>query len=179
MNTNNINLYNTNQDDFNRCNCPKCKGRAGTKRVCFNFQKLAELAEKKGLARTAGLLLLLSCLCLPGQATAGMTRSAMETTPSSQMEKDCIGYLKVFSSTQESQWGEGSFYYPHTGYRIYDCNGNVVKWVENHNTSIDENPETVQLAPGVYTVWARSEKAGYVNVPVIIKRGAVTTLWKA
>jgi hypothetical protein len=79
-----------------------------------------------------------------------------------------FGFLKVFSSTQESQWGEGSYYYLHTGYRIYDSNGKLVKWIDNHDSSIDEAPQKVELVPGLYTIWAQSDKAGYVKVPVSI-----------
>ena len=59
--------------------------------------------------------------------------------------------------------GEGSYYYLHTGYRIYDCKGNAVKWVENHSDRTDEDPEKVGLAPGAYFVWAQSDRDGYVT----------------
>lgn len=118
------------------------------------------------LIKTAGLLLFLNCSLLQGHATASAT--------SSSNDKASPGFLKVFTATQESQWGEGGYYYLHTGYRIYDSNGKVVKWVENHTTSIDEAPEKVELAPGTYTIWAQSDKDGYVKVPVIIKQDGMT-----
>ena len=40
----------------------------------------------------------------------------------------------------------------------------------------DENPETVSLPVGSYTVVARSQKDGYVRVPVMIKDGRRTIL---
>jgi flagellar hook assembly protein FlgD len=93
-----------------------------------------------------------------------------------QYDKVSVGYLTVFSSTEETQWGEGSYYYVHTGYRIYDSAGKVVKWVENHDTSIDEDPQKVELAPGTYTIWAQSDKDGYVKVPVVIKLARTTAV---
>jgi hypothetical protein len=108
------------------------------------------------------------------QAQAGTTLPPVGPTPPGVYDKVSCGYLEVFSATQESQWGEGSTYYPHTGYRIYNSSGKMVKWVENHNTSIDEAPQKVELTPGTYTVWALSDKDGYVNVPVVIKLAQVT-----
>lgn len=85
------------------------------------------------------------------------------------------GYLQVFTSTEQSQWGEGSYYFVHTGYRIYDKKGTAVKWVDNHATSADEQPEKVALAPGQYVVWAQSDK-GYVKRTVTIKASQLTSL---
>jgi hypothetical protein len=46
--------------------------------------------------------------------------------------------------------------------------------VENHISRSDELPETVSLPVGSYTVMARSEKDGYVSVPVMIRNGRRT-----
>jgi hypothetical protein len=170
MNNNDVIIYNTDRKGIDRCHCPQCKGCAGTARVCFNSRKLAARPLKNALTKTAGLFLLLGCLSLQGRATAA------GPTDFAQNDKVSVGYLKVFSSTQESQWGEGSYYYLHTGYRIYDSTGQAVKWVDNHNTSIDETPQKVELAPGAYTVWAQSEKDGYVKVPVVIKPARTTAV---
>jgi hypothetical protein len=116
----------------------------------------------------AGLILLLGCCFLQGHASAGATNpNDARTGP---------GYLKVFSSTQESQWGEGSYYYLHSGYRIFDANGRAVKWVENHSDSADETPQKVELAPGAYTIWALSDQAGYMKLPVVIKAARTTAV---
>jgi hypothetical protein len=108
------------------------------------------------------------------QVHAGVVLPAVGPTPPGVYDKVSCGYLEVFSATQETQWGEGSYYYPHTGYRIYDASGKLLRWIDNHNTSTDENPEKVELAPGTYRVWALSDRDGYVNVPVIIKLARTT-----
>jgi hypothetical protein len=83
------------------------------------------------------------------------------------------GYLKVFSATQEVQWGEGSYYYPRTGYLVYGTDGSVVKQVENQASLTSSEPEQVELAPGTYTVRAQSD-AGYVSRRVTIKPSQLT-----
>jgi hypothetical protein len=158
MNITGIIIQEPSRKKINRCTCPQCKGYAGTTRVCFNSRKVASRTAGNALAKTVGLLLLLACFFLQGHAQASP----------GQDDSASFGYLKVFSSTQESQWGEGSYYYLHTGYRIYDSTGKVVKWVENHDSSTDETPEKVELAPGRYTIWAQSDKDGYVKVPIVV-----------
>ena len=159
-----------------RCNCSTCKGNAGTERACFNSRKLASRTAGNVFAKTMGLLLLLAGFFLQGQARAGVTLPEGRPTDPGHDDKASSGYLEVFSSTQESQWGEGSYYYPHTGYRIYDSNGKMVKWVDNHDGPIDEAPQKVELASGVYTIWAQSDKAGYVRVPVVVKMDRTTSI---
>ena len=179
MNNSNMILNETSRTDTTRCKCATCKGSAGTKRVCFNSRKLASRTAGNALVKAAGLLLLLlllTCFFLQGQARADVTLPAVGSMDTEQYDKVSVGYLTVFSSTEETQWGEGSYYYVHTGYRIYDSAGKVVKWVENHDTSIDEDPQKVELAPGTYTIWAQSDKDGYVKVPVVIKQARTTAV---
>ena len=120
--------------------------------------------------------LVLALIGLSNPAQAGVVLPAVGPRPAGEYDKVSCGYLKVYSATQESQWGEGSNYYPHTSYRIYDSTGKVVKWVDNHNSSIDEDPQKVELAPGTYTVWALSDNDGYVKVPVVIKLAQTTAV---
>jgi hypothetical protein len=176
MNNANMIPQETARKDIDRCSCPTCMGRAGTIRVCFNSRKLASRTAGNALARTAGLLLLLGCLFLPGQARAGVTLPEMGPTDAGQNDRVSVGYLTVFSSTEETQWGDGPNYYVHSGYRIYDSTGKTVKWIANHETSTDETPAKVELAPGRYTIWAQSDKDGYVKVPVVIKLARTTAV---
>ena len=175
MNNNTI-VNSTDRDVIDRCDCPKSKGHAGTARVCFNSHKLASRTAENALVKTVALLLLLACFFLQGRATAGVTLPVVSPTDHGQNDKVSVGYLMVFSSTEEAQWGEGPYYYVHTGYRIYDSTGKAVKWVANHDSSIDEAPEKVDLAPGRYTICAHADKDGYVKVPVVIKRARTTAV---
>jgi hypothetical protein len=169
MNTNDNIANNTDRESTNRCNCPKCKGCAGTSRVCFNSRKLALREAVGALVKTVGMLLFLACFSAQGQAKVGVTLSEVVPADEGQQDKVSMGYLTVFSSTEQTQWGDGPYYYVHTGYRIFDANGKAVKWVRNHDDNADEIPEKVELAPGKYTIWAQSDKYGYVKIPVVIK----------
>ena len=173
---NNIITNNTERDAINRCGCSKCKGNAGTARVCFNSRKIAARTAGNALVKTMGLLLLLAGFFPQGQARAAVTLPAVGPTDPGQYDKVSVGYLTVFSSTEETQWSDGPYYYLHTGYRIYDSAGKAVKWIANHDTSTDEAPEKVELAPGRYTIWAQSDKDGYVKVPVVIKLTRTTAV---
>jgi hypothetical protein len=116
-----------------------------------------------------GLLALLGGLLLQGHALAG-------SAPAGPSRPASPGYLEVFSATEETPGNEGSYYFPHTGYQIYDARGNAVRWIENHGNSVDEAPQKIALTPGTYTIWAQADKRGYVRVSVTIKAGRATTL---
>jgi hypothetical protein len=159
---NNIIKNNTDSATFNRCDCAKCPGCAGPAPVCFNSRKLAARTPGNTLVKTAGLFLLLACFVLPGPAQASP----------GQNDKLSVGYLTVFSATEENSpagVSDGNSYYLHTGYRVYDAAGKMVKWVENHDDSTDENPQRVELAPGRYTIRAQSDNDGEVNVSIMIE----------
>jgi hypothetical protein len=179
MNNNDAIVQETSRKEIDRCNCPTCKGRAGTARACFNSRKLAARTAGNALAKTVGLLLLMACSFLQGQARAGVTLPAVGPTDPGQNDKASVGYLMVFSSTEENSpagVSDGDSYYLHTGYRIYDSTGKSVKWVENHDSATDEAPQNVELAPGRYTIWAQSDKDGYVKVAVVIKLARTTAV---
>jgi hypothetical protein len=102
-----------------------------------------------------------------GNAT-GMTKSVQ-----AQAGELSHGTLEVYSATDEFNDG-GTLYYAHGAYAIYTPDGKLFKNVENHISRSDELPETVSLPVGSYTVMARSEKDGYVSVPVMIRNGRRT-----
>jgi hypothetical protein len=83
------------------------------------------------------------------------------------------GSLEVYSATDEFNDG-GTLYYAHGAYAIYTLDGKLFKDVENHISRSDELPETVSLPIGSYRVVARSERDGYVSVPVMIGNGRRT-----
>ena len=102
-----------------------------------------------------------------GNAT-GMTKSVQ-----AQVGELSHGALEVYSATDEFNDG-GTLYYAHGAYAIYTLDGELFKNVENHISRSDELPETVSLPVGSYTVIARSERDGYVSVPVMIRNGLRT-----
>jgi len=83
------------------------------------------------------------------------------------------GSLQVYSATDEFNDGDLVFN-AHSSYSIYTAGGKLFKSVENHMSRSDEIPELVRLPVGSYTVEARSERDGYVRVPVVIKAGRRT-----
>jgi hypothetical protein len=85
------------------------------------------------------------------------------------------GFLKVYSATDEFNDGD-AWYFPHSSYAIYATDGKLLKNVENHISRSDEIPEVVALPVGSYVVAARSERDGYIRVPVVIKAGQRTIL---
>jgi hypothetical protein len=98
------------------------------------------------------------------------------TTRGNETEKTLSqGSLVVYSATDAFEDGDVP-YYAHSSYAIYTTNGKLFKNVENHMSRSDEIPELVRLPVGSYTVEARSERAGYVRVPVVIKAGQRTIL---
>ena len=102
-----------------------------------------------------------------GNAT-GMTKSVQ-----AQVGELSHGALEVYSATDEFNDG-GTLYYSHGAYAIYTLDGKLFKNVENHISRSNELPETVSLPVGSYTVIARSERDGYVNVLVMIRNGLRT-----
>jgi hypothetical protein len=108
---------------------------------------------------------------------AGPVLPEVGPTPPGDYDKVSCGYLKVYSRTQQTQWGEGSYYYVHTPYWIYNSSGKRIRTVDNNFTgSIDETPEKVELAPGHYVVRAWSDNDGLVTVPVVIKLARTTSV---
>lgn len=108
-------------------------------------------------------------------AHAGPVLPAVGPTPPGVYDKVSCGYLKVFSRTEQTQWGEGSYYNVHTAYWIYDSTGKRMT-IDNHDSTIDETPQKVELAPGKYVVKAWSDNDGLVTVPVIVKLARTTTV---
>ena len=85
------------------------------------------------------------------------------------------GYLKVYSATDKFNDGD-AWYFPHSSYAIYTIGGKLFKKVKNQGSPEDEIPEVVALPVGSYVVEARSERDGYVRVPVVVQAGQRTIL---
>ncbi|MGC1377527.1 MAG: hypothetical protein WA821_14940, partial [Anaerolineales bacterium] len=60
------------------------------------------------------------------------------------------GSLRVFTAVETHEMGENTYYYPHTGYRIYTESGKFWKYIPNHIADVDETPAWVTLPAGRY-----------------------------
>jgi len=120
-------------------------------------------------ARTIAFFLWLTFTFLQGQAMASGNKPG-------QVAENAAGYLQVYSATEQAAGTEPGPYFLHTGYRIYDSAGNVVKWVGNHDGDTDEAPQTIELKPGTYAVWAQAGSGRYVKMPVVIRPARTTTV---
>jgi hypothetical protein len=94
------------------------------------------------------------------------------------------GCLRVYTATDTHEIAENTYYYPHTGYRIYTADGKLWKYVPNHAGDMDESVTTVRVPEGNYRISAQSEAHNFVCVPVVILGGQTTevhlgTHWKA
>ena len=83
------------------------------------------------------------------------------------------GYLTVYLTADEFNDGN-AWYFPHSAFAIYTIDGKLFKNVKSQYFTDDEIPEVVALPVGSYIVVARSEKDGYIRLPVAIKAGRRT-----
>jgi hypothetical protein len=87
-----------------------------------------------------------------------------------------MGHLVVYTAVHIPPIASDTLYYPHTSYALYERHGKLLRWVRNNIGPWDEQPEVVSLAPGRYTVEAKSELQGDVMVPVIIASKKTTVV---
>ncbi|PZR74282.1 MAG: hypothetical protein DLM52_09700 [Chthoniobacterales bacterium] len=91
-------------------------------------------------------------------------------------EGDYIGFLTVYSATEQHPNGDNTYANVHTDYRIYAADGRLFKQVRNSLSPTDETPERMTLPKGSYVVVAQSETMGTVHIPVVIQTGKATDL---
>jgi hypothetical protein len=87
----------------------------------------------------------------------------------------CRGYLTVYLTADEFNDGN-AWYFPQNLFAIYTIDGKLFKNVTSQHSADDEISEVVPLPVGSYMVVARSEKDGYIRLPVAIKAGQRTVL---
>jgi hypothetical protein len=85
------------------------------------------------------------------------------------------GYLTVYLTTDEFN-DRNAWYFPRSFFAIYTIDGRLFKNVESQHFADEEIPEVVGLPVGSYMVVARSERDGYIRLPVAIKAGRRTVL---
>jgi hypothetical protein len=98
------------------------------------------------------------------------TAGAVSTMPAHE------GYLTVYTATQTVDADFQAYFDLHTGYEVDDASGKRVKFVPNHDSDIDEAPDTASLPLGTYTVVAMST-GGTAKFSVEIRSGEVTTVY--
>lgn len=86
------------------------------------------------------------------------------------------GYLRVYTATDPYPSGDTTYYYPHTGYRIYDASGKLWGYVPNHTSNEDEIPTEVTIPAGEYTIKAQSDLYSLVVLPVVIQADRTTEI---
>ena len=86
------------------------------------------------------------------------------------------GGLRVYTATEAHEIGDRTYYYPHTGYRIYDASGKLWQYVPNHTSNEDETPASVTLPVGDYTIKAAADLYSLVAMPVVIQAGRTTEI---
>ena len=109
-----------------------------------------------------------------GCASTPVALTAVGPNPSVPASQVSNGRLQVFSSLVGRSEGDNPAWYQHTGYEVYNVNGELVKHVDNTVGRYAEAPRQVTLTAGRYLVKAQAKDYFWVNVPVLIERGQTT-----
>jgi hypothetical protein len=83
------------------------------------------------------------------------------------------GRIVVKTATEEHPYGDETYYYTHTGYRIYTEDGKLWNYIPNSSTTTEQSPTLVSIPAGDYEIHALSD-FGSVIVPVRIRAGRTT-----
>jgi len=86
------------------------------------------------------------------------------------------GFLQVHSATYSVNSG-GIIYLPHTPYSVYSPEGKRLWGVINHVGEDDNRPMTIEIPPGIYVVYAQSDRFGQVKAPVLIVANKTTAVY--
>jgi hypothetical protein len=124
------------------------------------------------------VVLLAGCAANPPVQLPAVGPVGAATLPPSEGEDAAMtGTLVVYSEELPVSKHRSAPDFPHTGYVILRSNGQVLTKVDNHNASVESEPEEVPLRAGLYQVRARAAKVGTVLVPVVISPGQRTELF--
>jgi hypothetical protein len=93
---------------------------------------------------------------------------------SERLAESSRGYLTVYLRADE--FYGNMWYFPQNLFDVYTIDGKLFKNVTSQLSVDEEIPEVVRLPVGFYLVVARSEKNGYIRLPVAIKAGQRTVL---
>jgi hypothetical protein len=93
-----------------------------------------------------------------------------------KLDEGTTGAVRVYTATETHADGDQTYYYPHTGYLVYNQEGKKVMFVPNHVGTMDEAPMTAYLPPGSYTIVAQAEGYGRVRIPLVVKSHRTTVI---
>jgi hypothetical protein len=121
---------------------------------------------------------------LAGCALTPVTLDSVGPAPVKTAAYVPMGWLRVYTATDAHEIGDNTYYYTHTGYRIYNENGQLWKYILNHTGDMDESVANVQIPEGNYRISAQSEAYNLVSMQITIEAGKTTdvhleTTWKA
>jgi len=136
----------------------------------------SQISEKvQCMIRSRSIVLACCIPLLAGCASAPIVLDPVGPGSANSLRTGGQGVLQVFTATDDHYDGKIRFF-PHQSYLIYTEDGQKLKSVSNSNGLTDETPAIVPLAPGNYVIKAPAEAYGRISVPVVIKRGWVTTV---
>ena len=122
----------------------------------------------------AGLLL---AGCATGKSGMTLDTVGPVSTPPAAISST-NGTLVVYSAYEVSaDFNSRDPYHPeYSDYRIFTPDGKLLQRVHNNSGTILQDPMSVELPAGKYSVIARANGYGYVTVPVIIEAQQSTIL---
>jgi hypothetical protein len=136
------------------------------------------MARRSPGALLALAVLLAGCASNPPVQLPALGPTGAATLPPPEGEEPVMtGTLVVYSEELPVSKHRSAPAFLHTGYLILRANGQVLTKVDNHNASIESEPEEVPLKAGLYEVRARGAKVGTVVVPVLISPGRRTEVY--
>lgn len=116
-------------------------------------------------------LLLVGCSTTPVSiGTVGPGPYALKTSDSSG------GSLQVYSALVGRSEGDDPAWFQHSDYYLKKNTAGKYRHVDNATGHYAKRPRTVVLAPGRYTVRAQAGNGGWVEAPVVIRRGETTVI---
>jgi hypothetical protein len=102
--------------------------------------------------------------------TVGPGPYALKTPDSS------VGSLQVYSALVGRSEGVDPAWFQHSDYYLKKDTAGKYRHVDNTVGHYEKRPRTLLLAPGTYTVRAQAGEGGWVEAPVVIKRGETTVI---
>ena len=117
--------------------------------------------------RTISLILIIgTSIIAQGGDSSPLFHGPIGSRHSEYPAESSRGYLTVYLRADE--FYGNTWYFPHNLFDIYTIDGELFP--------LTEIPEVVRLPVGFYLEVARSEKNGYIRLPVAIKAGHRTIL---